>query len=250
MPIQTFTGEGAEPIAELRWEFDFETIELVYRGRMLGRLNNIEALKDRGIIVTTPDKRALDVHFESSKAGGEFRVFLDTEELHSADVQWGRSPRSADLPPEMYGHDRPRLIENYSYGYEKPILRAQQWLMYLGLLNLTFGFLTLTGKDFVPVEFHEAFDANLFTGGLFGAIFVFLSLITSRSRAHVILPIAMVALAANMYAVGQIATSGTSYAGVAVARVAACAWGFYLVTVGWQSARAHRIGRLVRVISS
>jgi hypothetical protein len=114
MPIQTFTGEGAEPIAELRWEFDFETIELLYRGRMLGRLNNIDALKDRGIIVTTPDKRSLDVHFEPSKAGGEFRVFLDTDEhireLVRAQKDAGVSTRDAvDAVARELGLPRKRV---------------------------------------------------------------------------------------------------------------------------------------------
>lgn len=251
MPVQKFSRPETEnPIVEVRWDFGFENVEVVYEGRMLGKITDSTTFREHGVSTTTPDGKILDLHLASSGGEDHVVVYLAASELEAHEVQWGVAPKSADLRPEFFGHGREPINAAFSRGYEKAILKAQKWLWYLGIANLLFAAMTPLGKDFLSgylsEDIRRPLSANVFTGSAFGVLFMILAFLTSRRRAILTLSTGIVLTGLSIASVGQLLLETSDYAGLAVSRIMFSLLGLFIIVLGLQSATAQRSGKAIR----
>jgi hypothetical protein len=245
MPIQEFIRPETEEIAaEVRWDFGFQRVIVVYHGVVVAELNEPQTLRSRGISITTKRGVILDVQLFDDPHGGRFELHENAAPLDALEPKWGTSPDSAGM---LHAPSAADVIHGItSFSFERPIHIGQRWLLYLGLLNLASGVATTLVRSRVPENYMKYFDAmkiDMATGVIVGAAFLVLSILTNRSRAIATLGGGLALTTISTLLIGSVLSKDLPFPPITYARFGIHLFGFFLIALGWRAAIDFKIKR-------
>ena len=121
MPVQHFaqptasTIDSHQPITEIRWDFGYESVEILESGNVIARINNPNILLSSGVDITANSGDRFVLHVQKDTSAGPFAVFRNEVELVGGIPSWGIASSVAGkmvhLPPDIYQQKESKVKE-------------------------------------------------------------------------------------------------------------------------------------------
>ena len=245
MPVQHFaqptasTIDTEQPITEIRWDFGYESVEILESGNVIARINDPNILLSSGIDITANSGVKFVLHVKKDTSAGPFTVFRNNVELVGGIPSWGIATSVAGkmvhLPTDLY-----QLKESIRTKLERPVRISQSWIGFLSLSSLVFAYLSGLGSRFVPVRFLSSVETPLFSGAVAALGFMTLALAIQKRTAFFLLPIAQIFTIVQGVFIGNTLFDAPDYPHFAGFRLFVSALALWVMADSWKTIRGHR----------
>ena len=248
MPVQHFAQPTASSdginqteasMAEIRWDFGYNNVEILEGGQAVARINNPELLIAEGIEISTNHGNRYVMHVKKNTANGPFQVFRNDIELVGGLPNWGTAPSVAG----KMVHLATELFEEKEWvrtKVDRPVRAAQSWMGFLSFVALVYAYLSGLGSRFVPDRFLSSIETSVFSGAIAALVFMAMALATQRRTAFFVLPFAQIFTIVQGAAIGRVLLDKPKYPHLIAIRVVACALAVWVMIDSWNSARVWR----------
>jgi hypothetical protein len=245
MPVQHFAQPAAstidtdQPITEIRWDFGYDSVEILESGDVIAQIRNPNILLSSGIDITANNGDRYVIHVKKDVSAGPFAVFRNGVELVGGIPSWGVASSVAGkmvhLPNDLY-QEKLAIRKNL----ERPIRVAQSWLGFSSLVAIVFAYLSGMGSDFVPKRFVYSLETPLFSGAIAALAFMALALIIQKRTAFIFLPVAQIFTIVQALFVGSTLLKSPAYPHFGGFRLFICALTLWVLIDSWNTVRVHR----------
>ena len=245
MPVQHFaqptasTIDSHQPITEIRWDFGYESVEILESGNVIARINNPNILLSSGVDITANSGDRFVLHVQKDTSAGPFAVFRNEVELVGGIPSWGIASSVAGkmvhLPTDIY-----QQKESIRTKLERPIRVSQSWIGLSSLIGLVFAYLSGIGSHFVPPRYLDSIETPLFSGAIAALCFMALALATQKRTAFFVLPIAQIFTIVQAVFIGNTLFDAPAYPHFAGFRLFISALMLWVLADSWKTIRGHR----------
>jgi hypothetical protein len=245
MPVQHFAQPAAstidtdQPITEIRWDFGYDTLEILESGNVIAQICDPNILLSSGIAITANNGHRFVIHVKKDVSAGPFAIYRDDIELVGGIPSWGVASSVAGklvhLPNDIY-QEKLSIRNNL----ERPIRIAQSWLGFSSLVAIVFASLAGIGNRFVPTRFLSSLETPLFSGAIAALSFMALALAIQKRTAFFVVPIAQIFTIVEAVFIGNELLKSPAYPHFGAFRLFICALTFWVTTDCWKTIRRHR----------
>lgn len=245
MPVQHFAQPAAttidtdQPITEIRWDFGYDSVDILESGDLIAQIRNPNILLSSGIDITANNGDRFVIHVKKDVSAGPFAVFRNGTELVGGIPSWGVASSVAGkmvhLPNDLY-QEKLAIRKNL----ERPIRVAQSWLGFSSLVAIAFAYLSGIGADFVPKRFASSVETPLFSGAIGALAFMALALVIQKRTAFFVLPAAQIFTIVQALFIGSTLLKTPTYPHFGGFRLFVCALTLWVLIDSWNTVRVHR----------
>jgi hypothetical protein len=245
MPVQHFAQPAAstidtdQPITEIRWDFGYDSVDILESGDLIAQIRNPNILLSSGIDITANNGDRFVIHVKKDVSAGPFAVFRNGTELVGGIPSWGVASSVAGkmvhLPNDLY-QEKLAIRKNL----ERPIRVAQSWLGFSSLVAIVFAYLSGIGSDFVPKRFLSSVETPLFSGAIGALAFMALALAIQKRTAFLLLPLAQIFTMVQALFIGSTLLKSPTYPHFGGFRLFVCALTLWVLIDSWNTVRVHR----------
>jgi hypothetical protein len=245
MPVQHFAQPAAstidtdQPITEIRWDFGYDSVDILESGDLIAQIRNPNILLSSGIDITANNGDRFVIHVKKDVSAGPFAVFRNGTELVGGIPSWGVASSVAGkmvhLPNDLY-QEKLAIRKNL----ERPIRVAQSWLGFSSLVAIVFAYLSGMGANFVPKRFASSVETPLFSGAVGALAFMALALVIQKRTAFLLLPLAQIFTMLQAFFIGTTLLKSPAYPHFGGFRLFVCALTLWVLIDSWNTVRVHR----------